>query len=216
MHAGGLHTSWQEQHCSSSSSSESFVFFRHGLSFSLTSLRAATSSLGSWVISFSSSSISFLRCSALSSASSSTWKNFDIGDIGSPLQLNTHYKSWWVSQIETNYLEIHVRDKKFEKLGQRILGQGYSQADKFWCVLNVSLSAYGAQRRLDWTELYDGKRDMVQGGGQLTSFDPKNVKSDLYDGKKRHVTDTGPQLTSLMEKTSRHWRWTSTHCPRKW
>ena len=45
---------------------------------------------------------------------------------------------------------------------------------------------------------------MVQGGGQLTSFDPKNVKCDLYDGKKRHVTDTGPQLTSLMEKTSRH------------
>ena len=48
-------------------------------------------------------------------------------------------------------------------------------------------------------------RNMIQGGGaQLTSFDPENVKCDLYDRKKRDVTDAGPQLTSMLEKTSRH------------
>ena len=29
--------------------------------------------------------------------------------------------------------------------GSRIVGQGYSQEDKFWCVLNISLFASGAQ-----------------------------------------------------------------------
>ena len=29
------------------------------------------------------------------------------------------------------------------------MGQGYSQAGTFWCVLNVSLRAYGAQLELD-------------------------------------------------------------------
>ena len=29
--------------------------------------------------------------------------------------------------------------------GSRIVGQGYSQAGKFWCVLNISLFASGAQ-----------------------------------------------------------------------
>ena len=70
------------------------------------------------------------------------------------------------------------------------------------------------------------KRDVIHGGAQLTSLDPENVRRDFYDGKnvmsltgdpnwplwwkKRHVTDAGPQLTSMMEKTSRHWRGTPT------
>ena len=47
-------------------------------------------------------------------------------------------------------------------------GQGYSQAGTFWCVLNVSVRAHGAQLGLDWTELYERKkRDVIYRGAAL-------------------------------------------------
>ena len=110
----------------------------------------------------------------------------------------------------------------------RIVGQRYRQvqAGTFWCVLNVSLRAYGAQLRLDWTEFYDGKRDMVQGGPtdllwskktwNVTSMMEKHVTSLTRDPnwplwwKKVTSLTRDSNLPLSWKKTSRHWGGTPT------